>query len=61
MKVAVAKESQSSGTDKGQQALLSSLDMSTDKPKKNEENFRIHGPTEKLFSVVGGKKLKKPD
>lgn len=34
MKVAVAKESQSSGTDKGQQALLSSLDMSTDKPKK---------------------------
>lgn len=33
MKVAVAKESQSSETDKGQQALLSSLDMSTDKPK----------------------------
>lgn len=26
-----------------------------------EENFQIHGPTEKLFSVVGGKKLKKPD
>lgn len=41
MKVAVAKESQSSETDKGQQALLSSLDMSTDKLKTMRKTFEF--------------------